>query len=237
MALVQVGWVLRLLLPDDVDMVGFAVLVLAELAVPLWAERTAHTAWHPGHIAERYGLFTLIVLGESVLAATLAVEAAIDADAALLDVVTVTLGGMLTAFAMWWLYFSKDAARFLTSLRAGFVWGYGHYLIFGSAAAVGAGLAVNVDHTIGDAHVSRTVAAAAFCVPVALFLVAVWLLHWAPHHLGRSHHWLAPGFAAAVLLASWTPWPVLLTGLLVAGLAGVGTVLPALTARPEPTAD
>jgi low temperature requirement protein LtrA len=230
-AVVQMGWVLRLLLPEDVDMVGFAVLVVAELAVPLWAERSAHTSWHPGHIAERYGLFTLIVLGESVLAATLAVEAAVEAEASLADIATVTLGGMLTAFAMWWLYFAKDAARFLTSLRAGFVWGYGHYLIFGSAAAVGAGLAVNLDHTVGEAHVGRVVAAAAFCVPVAVFLLAVWLLHWAPHHLGRAHHWLAPGFAAAVLLAAWTPQPVLLTGVLLASLAVVGTVVPTLSVR------
>ena len=44
--------------------------VAGELAVPLWAERAARTPWHPHHIAERYGLFTLIVLGESILAAT-----------------------------------------------------------------------------------------------------------------------------------------------------------------------
>ena len=43
------------------------MLVVAELAVPIWGERAAGTTWHPGHIAERYGLFTLIVLGESVL--------------------------------------------------------------------------------------------------------------------------------------------------------------------------
>ena len=52
--------------------------VVAELAVPVWAERTATTTWHPHHIAERYGLFTLIVLGESVAAATLAIKSAFD---------------------------------------------------------------------------------------------------------------------------------------------------------------
>ena len=38
--------------------------------MPMWAESAERTSWHPGHIAERYGLFTIIVLGESVLAAT-----------------------------------------------------------------------------------------------------------------------------------------------------------------------
>src|SRR4030095_109198 len=47
--------------------------------------------------------------------------------------------GLLTVFAMWWLYFSKEAHEFLTSLRAAIVWGYGHYLVFASAAGVWGG--------------------------------------------------------------------------------------------------
>jgi low temperature requirement protein LtrA len=65
---VQLGWVARLGAPRSPGL--FALLVAAELAVPVIAERAANTTWHPEHIAERYGLFTLIVLGESVLAAT-----------------------------------------------------------------------------------------------------------------------------------------------------------------------
>ena len=87
-AVVQVGWVLRLALPEGLGIAGFLLLVAAELAVPIWAERAAPTTWHPRHIAERYGLFTLIVLGESVLAATLAIQTALDEDAALADLAT-----------------------------------------------------------------------------------------------------------------------------------------------------
>ena len=57
------GWVLLLLAPATVKGVGFALLVVAELSVPFLAERGTPTPWHPEHIAERYGLFTLIVLG------------------------------------------------------------------------------------------------------------------------------------------------------------------------------
>ena len=66
----QVFWVARLALPESVGVATFLVLVAAELAVPLWAEAAGRTSWHPRHIAERYGLFTIIVLGEAVLAAT-----------------------------------------------------------------------------------------------------------------------------------------------------------------------
>src|SRR5262249_36180856 len=78
----QLGWIAFLLVPPGgLRWLGFGVLVVAELLVPIWAERApgSHpTTWHPHHIAERYGLFTLIVLGESVAAATVGVQAALD---------------------------------------------------------------------------------------------------------------------------------------------------------------
>jgi len=47
-ALVQLGWVLRLALPEGLGMASFLVLVAAELTIPIWAERAAPTTWHPG---------------------------------------------------------------------------------------------------------------------------------------------------------------------------------------------
>jgi low temperature requirement protein LtrA len=233
--IVQLGWVLRLALPEDLAMPSFLFLVAAELAVPIWAERAAPTTWHPHHIAERYGLFTLIVLGECVLASTLAFQTALDADAALVDLATTAVGGLLTVFGMWWLYFAKEAHEFLTSLRAGIVWGYGHYLVFASAAAVGAGLAVNVDFVNHHAAIGGRAAAAAFTIPVALFLLAVWALQVRPHHLGRWHGLLVPATAALVLASTLAPEPVLLTGLLVAAMIAVTLVAlhrPAATRAP-----
>jgi low temperature requirement protein LtrA len=218
---VQVGWVLRLALPEDLGMASFLALVAAELAIPVWAERAAPTTWHPRHIAERYGLFTLIVLGECVLASTLAIQSALDGDAALADLATTTAGGLLTVFGMWWLYFAKEAHEFLTSLRAGIVWGYGHYLVFASAAAVGAGLAVNVDYLTHHAAIGARASAAAFTIPVALFLLAVWALQVRPHHLGRWHGALTPATAVLVLASTFTPEPVLVTGILVAAMIAV----------------
>ena len=223
-ALVQLGWVLRLALPESLGMASFLVLVAAELTIPIWAERAAPTTWHPGHIAERYGLFTLIVLGECVLASTVAIQTALDENAALADLATTAAGGLLTVFGMWWLYFGKEASAFLISLRAGIIWGYGHYLVFASAAAVGAGLAVNVDHLTPHAAIGARGSAAAFTVPVALFLLAVWALQVRPHHLARWHSALTPGTAVLVLAATLASEPVLVTGLLVASMIGVSLV-------------
>jgi hypothetical protein len=75
-AVVQLGWLLRLALLAGWGGGPFLVLVPAELAVPFWAEPRASTTWHAHHIAERYGLFPIIVLGEGILGATVAVETA-----------------------------------------------------------------------------------------------------------------------------------------------------------------
>jgi low temperature requirement protein LtrA len=224
-AILQVFWVLLLFLSEDLRYAGFLVLAAAELAVPVWAERAAPTTWHPRHIAERYGLFTLIVLGECVLASTLAIQSALEEDAALADLATTAAGGLLTVFGMWWLYFAKESAQFLTSLRTAIVWGYGHYLVFGSAAAVGAGLAVNVDFITHHAAIGPRAAAAAFTIPVALFLVAVSALQLRPHHLGRWRSALVPGTALLVLAATLTAEPILVTGLLVAAMIAASLVI------------
>ncbi|MEU1472954.1 low temperature requirement protein A [Streptomyces sp. NPDC005761] len=226
---VQVGWVLRLTLPEDTGLATFAVLVLAEIAVPAWAERSATTTWHPHHIAERYGLFTLIVLGESITAATGAVHAALDSHAALGDLATLVVGGILTVFALWWLYFARSASVHdrLTSLRMALLWGYGHYLVFASAAAVGAGLAVNVAHTTGHGHLSDRAAAASYTIPVAVFVALVWLLHHRTGGLRRAADALHPLAVVAVLAATFGPSPVLVTGIITALLIAATLVLSA----------
>jgi len=213
-ALCELGWLGLLTLPQHTRIWGWLVLVPAELAVPVWAEHVRRTSWHPAHIAERFGLFTIIVLGESVLAAAVTVQSAVDAGEGIGSLYVVAGGGLLTVFAMWWLYFAKPAHRFLTSNRVGFTWGYGHYLVFASAAAVGAGLAVAADHATHHSALPATPAAAALTVPVAIFLVTVWALQIRPHHAGLAHSVLTPAAAVLVLAATFTGHPVLGTGLI-----------------------
>jgi low temperature requirement protein LtrA len=233
LAVVMLGWSV-MLASGHWPLWGWWLMAAAELAVPLWAERAGKTSWHPHHIAERYGLFTIIVLGESVLAATNAVQSAVNGRGASGVLPELIAGGLLIMFSMWWLYFAKPAHRFLTSNRAAFVWGYGHYFVFGAAAAVGAGLAVNVDHATGQTHLGASAAAAAVTVPVAVFLCTLWLLHIRPHRAGLWHSILIPASAAVILAATFVPWPVLLTGLVAMSLVTVSVVLAALgKAAPE----
>ncbi len=219
-ALVQVGWVARLWLPESLFWVGFLVMVVAELAVPVWAERAARTTWHPHHIAERYGLFTLIVLGESILAATNAISSAVDSGHSTWALISLAVAGLVIVFSMWWLYFGHPAQELLTTLRFSVTWGYGHYLVFASVAAVGAGLAVAVDYDLHVAHLPGLAAGMATTVPVAVFLLVVWFLQVCPRRRGVIT-WAFPVAAGLALLASFSPAPIHVVALVLAGLVAV----------------
>ncbi|MEV6523654.1 low temperature requirement protein A [Longispora sp. NPDC051575] len=218
--LVQIGWVFLLAVPERVFLLGFAFLVVCELAVPAWAERKNPTPWHPHHIAERYGLFTLIVLGESVLAATLAIQAALDSGQAGAGLFTLAGAGLVIVFSMWWIYFDRPAHALLTSLNTALRWGYGHYLVLASAAGVGAGLAVSVDYDAHKAHISGTVAGFATAVPVAVFLLSVWFLQVCPTMRGPIAAAM-PVTAGLVLATPFTGAPVHVIAVLLAALVAV----------------
>ncbi|MEU7094266.1 low temperature requirement protein A [Kitasatospora aureofaciens] len=195
----QVGWVVVLLLPDAARPVVVPFGVLCELAVPVVAELRMQTAWHPHHIAERYGLFTLIVLGETVAAATVAVQSAVDGHEEPGRLVPVAAGGLLICFAAWWIYFARPVHEHLRSNRQAFAWGYGHYLVFGSAAAIGTGLEVAVESAVHKAEISATAATATVTVPTAVYLFTVWYLHSRHTKRGPVAQSVAPTGAVLVL--------------------------------------
>jgi low temperature requirement protein LtrA len=229
---VQLGWVAFWPATDVQALVVplFAVLVLCELVVPFWAERTGPTTWHPHHIAERYGLFFIIVLGETILSSTLAVQEAFSgATDHRVAVAGVTLGGVLIVFSLWWLYFSRDAAEVLERAQQDgthveYLFGFGHYVIYAAAAAVGAGLAARTEQVAHpeEGHL-ELVTSAAVTVPVAVLLVAMWAVHLRLHD--ASWRTGVPFFGAAGIVLASTPLPFseLLTGAVLAVLVVVET--------------
>jgi low temperature requirement protein LtrA len=173
---VQGIWFARLAIPE-VPWWTFVIAAALDLAVPPWAERTGTTAWHPHHIAERYGLFTIILLGESVLASTAGVQAAV-ADDIPPNLITIAVCGLIILFGLWWIYFLEPAGEGLSKHRErSFYWGYGHYGIFAALAALGAGLEVAVKATSEHVETTPLAIGYAIAIPVAVFLALLWILH------------------------------------------------------------
>ncbi len=217
--IVQALWLARLALPESWSTPMFLLLVIAELLVPILAERApgGPTTYHPRHIAERYGLFTIIVLGEAIASATIAVRTGLDEGDYLPELLSLSAAGLVIVFALWWLYFDRPAHGLLTTLRLSILWGYGHYFILASAAAVGAGLGVVVDYDTHHAEISGTVAGYAVALPVAVYLFFVWRLHIRPHQAGAQVV-AYPVVAVLVLLTPLGPAPVHVTAVLLAVL-------------------
>jgi low temperature requirement protein LtrA len=220
--LLQLAWVGMLFVPWLL-VPGFIIFAALELAVPVWAERAGMTTWHPHHIAERYGLLTLIVLGESILAATVAIQSALASGEALSALTPIIVGGLLIVYSMWWVYFDRPVHDLLMSLRKAIVWGYGHYFVYAAAAATGAGLAVTVDQASHHAKVSARAAGAAVAVPVVVYLVCLWVLHDRPEYRQTRLH--GPIAAALILLTPFTGYTVPLTGAILAAVVAIKIVL------------
>jgi low temperature requirement protein LtrA len=218
---IQLGWLLRLALPDGWGLPAFLVLALADALVPVVAEQRGKTSWHPHHIAERYQLFTLIVLGEAILSISVAIQGGVDAGNP--ELWGLAAAGMVIVFALWWLYFDRPGPLPPSRLRGSLFWGYGHYLIFAAIAAVGAGLAVTVDHDLHAAHVSGRTAGYTVAVPVAVYLITLWALHLRRKRgLGLV---LFPIVSVLALVTPWLPAPVPALAALLFVLVAVTLVL------------
>ena len=225
----QLGWWGRLFLPDSFDAITFPVLVLLELSVAVWAERNHRTTWHPHHIAERYGLFTIILLGESVLAATSGVQGALEVSGVSGQLAVVALASIVLLFALWWLYFLEPAGEGLEQHpQLSYFWGYGHYFVFVALAAVGSGLEVAVEAAAHPVEGSPVGIGYAVALPVAVFLIMLWALHapLVPRLVIRPTTILLA--AVLVLLLPMTVGTLGLTGV-VAGVALVCAAVIAVT--------
>lgn len=216
-ALAQVLWVAWPFLPEGtVRTAAVPFLVLAELAVPVVAERRgvraggSMTPWHPHHITERYGCFTLILLGESLLASSSGIIEAREEAENLVPLVELAVLAFVITAALWWSYFWAPHHRQIGSSGSSLRYGYGHYVLFAAAGALSAGIEVELDALTGASGLFDTAAAYAFAVPVAIFLLTVWIVAMRGA-ADRVVDIVMPLAAVAVLCDPLIPAPVALT--------------------------
>lgn len=176
----QIGWSILAVTQTSltVFLVGAAVLGLVELAGPVIAESRRPSPWHPHHMAERYGLLTIITLGEGVIGTVAAIAPSIESgDGWTLDAVLVVVAGIATTFGVWWMYFAVDFGTILhRPRRTSFAFGYGHIPLLGAVAAIGVGLHVTGYHLAHETHVSAQTVALTVVVPIALFTACLFAL-------------------------------------------------------------
>jgi len=177
-AVAQTCWVVVAVvpLPTAATVSALVGLALGELVAPVLLERRLGNApWNAGHIAERFSLLALITIGEVVAATTAAVAALTSTDGWSPAAVVIVASGLLLAAGIWWAYFLIPSRTILEQWPGRtFLWRYVHLPIFGSIAAVGAGLRVAAAAVHGG-ELSLLDIAAALTVPVAAVLLTIFV--------------------------------------------------------------
>lgn len=189
--LVQLGWLVGNFSPIHMTTWLFLILVFFELAVPFYAEKHTTTPWHPHHIVERYGLLTIIVLGESIIGSFAATQEAFSNRVINYQEVFLIIGGLLMMFAMWWVYFDRSHHHHQRRGVQPFLWGYGHFFIFISIAVLGAALAAAVDVSTQHAHISSQMMGLIIATSLAVYSTYIWLFYEA-FYLSGWRRWVYP---------------------------------------------
>jgi len=199
-------WAVSLAVPGPVRYVLWAVGLLVDVAAPVVVTtRRIEVPLHLEHLPERFSLFVILVLGESVYAVAHGVhDASWTASAVLAGVAAFVL-----VAALWWSYFdlAGAAAKHLLSqagdargTAAHDVYVYGQLPLCLSLAAVGAGVQVVVAQSTAQPGAAGR---ALLSGGVALYLLSVALTNVGMARRARSGWWsaaLAAALAAATAL-------------------------------------
>ena len=213
-------------LPPDRRFLALGVAALLDVVAALGAGRGEWRLFS-GHFSERHGLFVIIVLGESLIAAGVTVTDQPLSGGLLVVAITAVAG----TCALWWTYFgwAKEALeiRMKTQLPATLgrfardVYSFAHFpLIFGVI-----GFAVGIEEAIAHPKDPFSVPGAlALCLGVALILGGTALaLTLARVRVPLARWWAIVVLLAAIPLFRALPaWVAMsLVSVLVAGLAVV----------------
>jgi low temperature requirement protein LtrA len=212
--MIQAGWLTVAILYVESGPVLLALLValwLAEFAghpFATWNARAEDeswrgTPWHAGHISERYGLLVIITLGEGILGTVTAVAAVVANVGWTSEAILIVIAGTGLTVGLWWTYFILPSAPVLARHRERkWAWGYGHIVVFGSLAAVGAGLHVAAYAAEGETTIGTVGVVLSVAVPVLVFCLAYFIL-WSIlfRAVDSFHVMLAAGMIAFLALA------------------------------------
>jgi len=171
-------WLLSAFVPIPWRFGFWALGLIVDFATPLTATKLlAGLPPHAGHLPERFGLFTIIVLGEAVIAVVDGVaEQKWDVQSAIAAVF-----GLAIAFSLWWIYFDNVGGAPIRTARADGrlslinTWLYTHLPLVIGIAATGVG----VEHVVAsDAGVAlpdneRWL----ICGSVAICFITLGILH------------------------------------------------------------
>jgi low temperature requirement protein LtrA len=216
-------WLASLLAAPPIRYWTWAAALAAELLTPfLNINNTKTTPFDQSHIPERFGLFTIIVLGEAVIAT------ANGAAKVVWNLPTIAAAaiGFAMAACIWWLNFDfvEDGAMRSKSLAPRFVYLYGHYFLVASVVALGIGIEHAINET-NDYPYLKFSTLALLCGAIAAYLAVITIIRFAVGTCHLFYPRLASIAGALLILAFGQSLPPLFILSLLLALLVVSVIL------------
>jgi low temperature requirement protein LtrA len=219
-------WLVSAAVPPPARFLLWALALTTDVATAVVTSRhAANLPPHAAHLPERFGLFTLILLGESIVAIVKGIQSQIEWTPA---AAVPALAGIGLVFTMWWGYFEAAGGaddrhvRTRRDVRLLDLWSYAHVLLYLGVAIAGVG----VEHIVrtGGTTTLHTGEALLVCGAVAIFLLALTLIGVASDRVRaaqRRRLLAAAGLAAALMLGLAPLAHAVMPGVVVAALTAL----------------
>ncbi|MDV3347203.1 low temperature requirement protein A [Leptothoe sp. LEGE 181152] len=172
-------WLISAFVPLSLRFVLWTVGLAVDFITPMLARTMVQQLPpHPEHLPERFGLFTIIVLGEAIIAVVNGVSEMHWEFASTLC----AIAGFTIAFSLWWLYFENVSGSALETARTSGrvqilqLWLYIHLPLVIGLAATGIGVEKGI-LSAGHAGVLATPERWLLCGSVALCYGSLAVLH------------------------------------------------------------
>jgi len=178
-------WLASIFVPFPWRLLLWGLGLSVDFATPLTAgNRVVKVPPDMAHTTERIGLFTIIVLGESIVAVVGGVSDRQWTPMA----IAIALLGLSIAFSFWWMYFDTVDESPLHAMRKGkmkiaLTWLYSHLPLAIGLTATGVGVEKMIHGLEHDPPNSEKIL---FCLAVALCMLILSNLHWTSCELGQT---------------------------------------------------
>jgi len=203
-------WLISAFVPDPYRFALWGLALLIDFLTPFTAgEIHINFPPHPTHLPERFGLFSIIVIGEAILSLEVAVSNIGT------DLITEVMGlmGLIIAFALWWGYFEEAGGAEERVQERGDqiakyqLWLYSHFPFM--LGVVGA--AAGIKHVIKLPYGAELASSDTWimCVSLAMALISISLI------FISSFKW--EECRSRVLLSYRTPYYIIIALVIVTG--------------------
>ena len=196
-------WIGSLFLPAEIHWVGWLVGIAFEFFLPFlpqfqrWAR---NLTFDRHHMSERFGIFTIIVLGEAF------VKILDDAQGTALGVPQFVFGifGFLVLNSIWWLYFGETEDKIVNQeiLWKRVAWMYSHAMVAASLVAFGVGAkklyAATLEHPEDPIYGPYRLL---YTAAVVMFLVALALIDYGLDHKSKKNMQIVIHLVSALVVA------------------------------------